>query len=116
MPSSSSTSLFTIVSGAAIYSWLLGLDGNAVIGAFAGAVLMVMTSKDLRWAARLVYLLISWVMGYLAAPELLDHFPIHETGVAAFFSAAVVVVLTLQIIERVRALDLLGWLKNKAGP
>lgn len=107
---------FSLATGVTLSSLVLGLDGNAAIGAFAGAVLMVMSSKDLHWYTRIVYLAISWIMGYIAAPELIDHLPIHETGVAAFFCAAVVVVIALQLIERVRSIDFLGWLRRNGGP
>lgn len=102
-------------SGITITSELLGLDGNAVIGAFAGAVLMVMSSKDLRWPTRIVYLLISWVMGYIAGPELIDYTPIHESGLAAFIASATVVTLALQLIERVREFDVGRWLSRRSG-
>lgn len=115
MHASSATAVFALITSVALSSFLLGLDGNALVGAFAGAVLMVMSSKDLRWYTRVVYLVISWVMGYIAAPEIIDHFPVHETGVAAFFAAAVVVVIALEIIERLRKANLLGWLRS-GGP
>ncbi|OOA77306.1 putative holin, partial [Burkholderia cenocepacia] len=47
-----------------------GIDGNALIGAFTGAALVVVTSKEIGVARRAAYLLISLVMGYLAAPEI----------------------------------------------
>lgn len=99
-------------SGITVTSLLLGMDGNAVVGAFAGAVLMVVSSKDLRWPTRIAYLFISWLMGYMAAPELVKYTFIDQTGVAAFFAAAVVVSLTLSLIDRVRQIDFLAWLKR----
>ena len=85
-----------------------GIDGNALIGAFTGAALVVVTSKEIGVARRAAYLLISLVMGYLAAPEIVGATPIHSTGVAAFFAAALVIAVTLQLIERVKTLDLLA--------
>ncbi|AOI69082.1 hypothetical protein WI73_29915 [Burkholderia ubonensis] len=85
-----------------------GIDGNALIGAFTGAALVVVTSKEIGVARRAAYLLISLVMGYLAAPEIVSATPIHSTGVAAFFAAALVIAVTLQLIERVKTLDLLS--------
>lgn len=89
-----------------------GIDGNALIGAFTGAALVVVTSKDLNALTRVAYMLISLVMGYLAAPEIVNVTPIHSTGVAAFFAAALVISVTLQLIDRLKSIDLLGFLKR----
>lgn len=115
MTEPSTSTALALGGGVTLSSLILGLDGNAAIGAFAGAVLMVMSSKDLRWYTRIAYLFISWLMGYIAAPELIDHLPIHETGVAAFLAAAVVVTFALQLIERVRQIDWLAWLRKTGG-
>ncbi|ALX10260.1 MAG: hypothetical protein IOC39_01875 [Burkholderia sp.] len=85
-----------------------GIDGNALIGAFTGAALVVVTSQEIGVARRAAYLLISLVMGYLAAPEIVGATPIRSTGVAAFFAAALVITVTLQLIERIKTLDLLA--------
>ncbi|KWC22760.1 hypothetical protein WL48_18760 [Burkholderia ubonensis] len=85
-----------------------GIDGNALIGAFTGAALVVVTSKDIGIGRRAAYMLISLVMGYLAAPEIVSATPIHSTGVAAFFAAALVITVTLQLIDRVKSFDLLS--------
>jgi hypothetical protein len=89
-----------------------GIDGNALIGAFTGAALVVVTSKDLGIVKRVAYMLISLVMGYLASPEIVNATPIRSTGVAAFFAAALVITVTLQLIERVKSVDLLAFLKK----
>lgn len=89
-----------------------GIDGNALIGAFTGAALVVVTSKDVGVAKRIAYMLISLVMGYLAASEIVNATPIRSTGVAAFFAAALVITVTLQLIERVKTVDLFGFLKK----
>jgi hypothetical protein len=115
MAEPSTTVIAISAAGITLSSLLLGIDGNAVVGAFAGALLMVLSSKDLRWPTRVAYLFISWVMGYLCAPELTEHLPIDQTGVAAFLAAATVVTITLQLIERAKHLDLLGWLRRNGG-
>ncbi|CAJ7776878.1 Prophage membrane protein [Burkholderia pseudomallei] len=99
---SSAAALFAAVGLAGIAP---GVDGDALIGAFAGAALVV-TSKDLGLAKRAAYMLISLVMGYLAAPEIVHAVPIRSTGVAAFFAAALVIAVTLTLIERVKGMDL----------
>ncbi|RQR50469.1 hypothetical protein DIE21_17060 [Burkholderia sp. Bp9140] len=89
-----------------------GIDGDALIGAFAGAALVVVTSKDLGIAQRAAYMLISLVMGYLAAPEIINAVPIRSTGVAAFFAAALVITVTLTLIERVKGMDVFDLLRK----
>jgi hypothetical protein len=89
-----------------------GIDGNALIGAFTGAALVVVTSKEIGVLTRIAYMLISLVMGYIAAPEIVNATPIHSTGVAGFFAAALVITVTLQLIERLKSVDLLAFLKK----
>ncbi|NRO99455.1 hypothetical protein GWC77_26600 [Paraburkholderia sp. NMBU_R16] len=90
-----------------------GIDGNALIGAFTGAALVVVTSKEISVGRRVVYMLISLVMGYLAAPEIVNATPIHSTGVAAFFAAALVITITLRMIDRARAWDPRSMFRNR---
>lgn len=90
-----------------------GIDGNALIGAFTGAALVVVTSKEFGVFKRVAYLLISLVMGYIAAPEIVGATPIRSTGVAAFLAAALVITVTLQLIERVKAVSLLACFKKR---
>ncbi|MBN3794391.1 MULTISPECIES: putative holin [Burkholderia] len=89
-----------------------GIDGNALIGAFTGAALVVVTSKEIGVFTRIAYMLISLVMGYIAAPEIVNVTPIHSTGVAGFFAAALVITVTLQLIDRLKSADLLAFLKK----
>lgn len=98
--------------GLGLASLFPGIDGNALIGAFAGAVLVVVTSKDLGIGKRFAYLLISLVMGYLGAPEIMQRTPIGSSGVAAFFAAALTIVVTLQLIERLKSFDLLAMFRK----
>lgn len=106
------TAIAITATSVTVTTWLLGLDGNAVVGALAGAVLMVMSAKDVRWYARVLYLAISWAMGYIAAPELTEHLPIDQTGVAAFIAAALIVTITLQTIERAKTFDIFSILRR----
>jgi hypothetical protein len=100
-----STTTLTAAAGIGFASLFPGIDGNALIGAFTGAALVVVTSKDLSLATRFAYLLISLIVGYLAAPDVVSHTPITSTGVAAFFAAALAITVTLQLIERVKTFD-----------
>lgn len=109
-PNTTTAAVLSAVIGLA--SLAPGVDGNALIGAFAGAALVVVSSKELRLLKRLVYMLISLVMGYVAAPEIVNVTPLRSTGVAGFFAAALVVALTLQLIERMKTFDPLSFFKG----
>ncbi len=89
-----------------------GINGDALIGAFTGAALVVVTSKDIGVLKRIAYMLISLVMGYMAAPEVVSQTPIHSMGVAGFLSAALVITLTVQLIERLKTADLLAFFRR----
>lgn len=101
-----STTTLALSAAIGLASLAPGIDGNALMGAFTGAALVVVTSKDVTTLKRIAYLLISLVMGYLAAPEIVNATPIRSTGVAGFFAAALVIAVTLQLIERVKTVDL----------
>ncbi|MCF7694678.1 MULTISPECIES: putative holin [Mycetohabitans] len=109
-PNLTTAAVLSIALGLA--SVMPGIDGNALIGAFTGAALVVVSSQDIGLLKRVAYLLISLVMGYLAAPEIVHATAIRSTGVAAFFAAALVIVITLQLIERIRSADFLAFLRK----
>lgn len=95
---------------------LPGVDGNALIGAFAGATLFVVSSKELPVWRRVAYLGVSIALGYLAAPEVMRWLPLQASGLAAFLGAALGVTLTLGLLERGRTFDLDAWLRGRGGP
>jgi len=107
-----STTTTAIVAGIGFASLAPGIDGNALIGAFAGAALLVVSSKDLNLGKRFAYLVISVIAGYMAAPEMVRLTPIHSTGVAGFFGAALAITVTLQLLDRLKTLDLLAFLNR----
>jgi hypothetical protein len=104
-----STTTTAIVAGIGFASLAPGIDGNALIGAFAGAALLVVSSKDLTLGKRFAYLVISLVVGYMAAPEVVRLTPIHSTGVAGFFGAAMAITVTLQLLDRLKTVDLFAF-------
>lgn len=106
MPEPTSTSTLAFAGLIGIASLFAGVDGDALIGAFAGAALIVVSSKDLSLGKRFAYLMISLTVGYLGAPEIINLTPLKSTGVAAFFAAAIAITLALQLIERINAFDL----------
>ena len=91
--------------GVTVAGLMPGIDGNALIGAFAGASLFVVSRKDGGLLARVIYWVISFVIGYLAAPDVVALTPVKETAIAAFGAAALVVTIALAAIERIKALD-----------
>lgn len=113
------TTIAVLAASVTLSSLLPGADGNAIVGAFAGAALMAMHARDVAMPSRLAYLVISWIMGYLTAPMVMRQTSIQESGVAAFIAAALVIAITVQLIERVKTIDLtalLARLFNRGGP
>ena len=53
----------TAVVGISTASLIPGVDVNAVVGGFAGAMFFVVFAKDLTAWARLGYFIASWVLG-----------------------------------------------------
>jgi|GEM_PF-292986 len=91
---------------------LPGIDPDTLIGSFAGSTLFVVSAPDLPLWRRLIYLMISLALGYLAAPELLRWLPfVQSPGLAAFIASATGISLTLGLIERSREVNVLDhWL------
>lgn len=105
MAEPSTTTTAIVSTGIGLASLAPGIDGNALIGAFAGAALLVVSSKDLSLGKRFAYLVISFIVGYLAAPEVVRLTMIRSTGVAGFFAAALAIAFTLQLLERINSVD-----------
>jgi hypothetical protein len=80
-----------------------GVDGNALIGAFAGAAFVAFNEPQAGTVKRTVHALISFVMGYMAAPEIVAVTVIRSTGMAAFFCAALLIAVTVQLMGRISA-------------
>lgn len=112
MAEPNTTSAAALLTAVGLAGLAPGVDGNALIGAFTGAALVVVTSRDIGIFQRIAYMLISLVMGYVTAEEIVNKTPIHSTGVAAFFAAALVITVTLQLIERVKKIDLFALFKS----
>lgn len=112
MAEPTTTSTAIMAAGIGFAALFPGIDGDALIGAFAGAALLVITSKDLGLAQRFAYLVISMIVGYLAAPDVVHLTPIRETGVAAFFAAALAIGITLQLLDRLKTVDLFAFFRK----
>ncbi len=95
---------------AALLALLPGIDPDAAIGAFCGALLFFISGKqEFPLWIRLAYLPISFVIGYLGGPSLLGDY-LEATAVSAFIGASITVTAGIRVIESVRTLDLKAWL------
>lgn len=103
----------TAASGIGLATLFPGIDGNALIGAFAGATLFVVSARELSLVVRGLYLIISLIMGYIAAPELINHLPIQETGVAGFLAGLLCITLTAPLVKRLEGVDLINAIRGK---
>lgn len=106
---------YVIATGVGIASFLPGIDGDALVGAFAGATLFVVTAARLPLWRRVVYLAVSVVAGYQGAAELIGRGLLESSGVAAFICSACAITVTLGLIERAKAMDLSS-LFRRGGP
>lgn len=91
--------------GFGISGFLAGVDGNAATGALCGALMFVMARPDLKVMPRIIFFVISLVMGYQFSPALTDlEFwgirPFSYSGPAAFAAAALVVSVTMYAINK----------------
>ncbi|TAL53377.1 putative holin [Pandoraea sp.] len=89
-----------------VASFWPSIDGNALIGAFAGAAVFVLHRREQLLVVRLLHFCASVAIGYLAAPELLDHLPVRESGVSAAIAAACAVTLIRALIDALDKCDL----------
>ncbi|HGN6735795.1 TPA: phage holin family protein [Pseudomonas aeruginosa] len=89
-----------------------GVDVNAVIGGFAGALLFVLWAHDLTMARRLGYLLVSWVGGYYAGIEALGRGLTQTSGMAAFVAATLCVTGGIGMLEWMRGGELPSWMRG----
>lgn len=89
---------FTVV---ALTTLLPSVNGDALTGAFAGAALFAMNATDLPMLKRLAYMLLSLVVGYFAADEVMHWTGIQHYFAASFLVAATVVTLMLYFLDKV---------------
>lgn len=105
-PASTTASVVVLgAAGAGVSGLLTGIDMLAAIGAFAGALVFFTTTEELPVWKRAVFFLVSFVMGYLFSPALVDFEvwgirPFKYPGPAAFGAAVLVVTVALAAIKR----------------
>ncbi|MVW80164.1 putative holin [Bordetella sp. 02P26C-1] len=110
-PSSVAASVATY-SGVAIAAAMPGVNGDALIGAFAGAVVFAIHAKDLSIGKRVAYLIVSILVGYLAEDEVTRWTHIQNSALAAFVASAFVVTAALSGIDWLRKLDITSFIKR----
>ncbi|WP_320534946.1 putative holin [Robbsia andropogonis] len=76
------------------------LDADALIGAFAGAILIVTVSRSRSVARRACHDFVSLVAGYFSAAEIIAQTPLTNAGIAAFLGASTAVAVTLRLRKR----------------
>ncbi|MCY1340605.1 putative phage holin [compost metagenome] len=96
---STSTVAVAMASGVSLGA-MSAINPEAAVGALCGSLLYFSFAREVPMAWRLIYFLISFVMGYLCAPamaqaELFGFGPIDFPGPAAFIASALVVTITL---------------------
>lgn len=82
-----------------------GVDGDALIGAFAGAAVFAIHSKSLPIYKRLLYMIISMVIGYMGKSEVMLWTGIQSSTIAAFIGSALIVTAALSSIDKIRDFD-----------
>lgn len=102
---SSTAALAAGAFGAGLAGVLAGIDSGAAIGALCGSLVFFATTEELPVPRRLIFFMISLVMGYLATPwlaeaSILGVGPIKFSAPAAFIASALVVTVTLAVIKR----------------
>lgn len=88
-----------------------GVDLNAVVGAFAGAMFFVVYAKDLSHWARIGYFLVSWILGYYIAVEIVGREWAKSSGLIAGVGALFCVVVGISLLEWVQGGKTPGWLR-----
>lgn len=105
-PTSTSVAVAATATGIGLTALFPTIDGNALIGSFAGSILFFLISKETYIFSRFGYALVSLIMGYFVAPELVHRQVVNEMAVAAFLSATCVVTVTLGLITKVKTMDM----------
>lgn len=116
MTEPTTSTLIPVAAGMGLAALLPGIDGDALLGAFAGATLFVVSAQSLSVWRRIVYLLISVIAGYLAANDVLAWFPLKSSGVAAFMASAIAVTVMLAVIKQCEQIDFKRLLGRKGPP
>lgn len=101
--------------GVTTVSLIPGIDGNAVIAAFAGALFFIVFAEDLSPLARLGYFIASWITGYYVSVEAIGQSWAVSSGLPAFGGSLFTVVVCVSLLEWVQDGKTPGWLATIVG-
>lgn len=101
-PASSIATAGAVAATVGVAAWLSSLDPGAVAGAFAGAVTFALTARDTALLPRIIYALVSLVVGYAAVPDVTALSPLKAPFLAAFVVSALVIQVTITALDRIR--------------
>ncbi|MEO1830031.1 hypothetical protein CNQ84_00625 [Pseudomonas abyssi] len=96
--------------GVSAASLVPGIDLEALIGAFAGALFFMVMSKDLSWRARAGNFLLSWVGGYFFAAESVAREWSTTSALPAMLGGLFIVAVCVSILEFVQTGKAPAWL------
>ena len=91
--------------GLGIAGFIAGINGEALTGALLGALIYFTTTRELGVALRVLFFMISFVMGYLFAPAIVEFevwgmHPFAYPAPAGFAAALLVVTVSLGLIKK----------------
>ena len=109
-PSSGVITAAAVVGVTAATMWP-GVDVNAVIGSFAGAMFSVVFAVGLSAWARGGYLIASWICGYYVAGEVISREMARTSGLVGFIGALFCVVVCVSLLEWIQGGKTPGWLR-----
>lgn len=111
-PSTVAVAAVPSVLGIGAATLIPGVDLNAVIGAWAGALFFVTWARDLSRWARLAYLFVSWVGGYYIAAELMGRAVTQYSGLPALLGAALIVTALISVAEWWKGGAMPSWIRT----
>lgn len=102
---SSTAAIAAGAAGVGIAGILAGIDSGAAVGALCGSLVFFATTEELPMLRRVIFFVVSLVMGYVSTPllaeaQILGIGPIKFSAPAAFIASALVVTVTLAVIKR----------------
>lgn len=112
---SSAAIVITTATGISLASVVFGLNADTAIGSFAGATLFITSARELTVKTRILYLIISIVMGYFMAGEIMQNTFISGPAVAGFIGGLTSISLGLLIVKQLQDGDLIGLINSFRG-
>lgn len=115
----STTVATAAVTGASLLALFPGMDAGAVLGAFAGASVFILSSNELGTVKKLAFLVLAFIAGLIAAPlssallsTVMPERVQVSAGVGALVASALVIKVLIRLINKADATDILASLKG----